>query len=251
MCKAHYNRKQGCSMLRTKRNSLIAKAVVTRFPTPDVHLRHFWAQSRWAVCGTIHQINAVYNLNTSEYSVQMCTNVYKCVQMCTRQRWQRSHVTKLSPASQPRELLHKGHPKDAPGNFQMVAPTVQTWTFEESTAEHGREIQIFQGKRNGQSRYRLDRRYRLPNCAQPQWFSQHLSETCSVQMVPASGVPSFALPRAPRVFPSFCSSRITWSSLRPAGQEQWHSDDTEERLSTLNPTTPMENAFVWQPNAGS
>ena len=50
-------------------------------------------------------------------------------------------------------------------------------------------------------------------------FSQHWSETCSVQMVmvPASGVPRIALPRAPRVFPSFCSSRITWSSLRPAG----------------------------------
>ena len=37
MCKAHSNSKD-LSALRTKRNSLIAKAVVTRIPTPDMHL---------------------------------------------------------------------------------------------------------------------------------------------------------------------------------------------------------------------
>ena len=43
--------------------------------------------------------------------------------------------------------------------------------------------------------------------------------------------------------------------LRGAPSDQDRSSDTamtlkrsEERLSTLNPTTPMENAFVWQPN---
>ena len=60
------------------------------------------------------------------------------------------HVAKFSPVSQPCELLHKGHPKDAPGNFRPVAPKVHTWTVE-STASQKFEI-VLDGPSLGRSK---------------------------------------------------------------------------------------------------
>ena len=138
--------------------------------------------------------------------VQMCTNVYSAVQdngdnghMSPNSRLLPSPVSSCTKATQRTHLatfkwLHRRSKLGPLKRARLSTAESTVWT----------EGIVCQIARSGSDFHN---------------FSQHLSETCSVQMVPASGVPSFALPRAPRAFPSFCSSRITWSSLRP-GQEQ-------------------------------